>query len=445
MKTSFAETFLTFCDLSPPAAPSLAQQADALRKGLGRAAQWASRGQLAETVLLEACLHDQRYDMQVAERRGIWLWQMIQAMQAVERFRTPILDALRTFPDQRSALQLCELARHFAEAGDERFRKRLYEILEQQPIADWSALGEDEVVSLDGEAGFLFAARLRGRQLFTREWEWDDTALLQNASTKFGEARINELLSAPSDEAMSRFERGRRQHVEQRAEKEPLPTWRDRVRAIRPSEIISRAHSRDSGYGQFRAWGMHAEESDLTTVLQELWTTEPAPALANLLAVFANRALPQFDARLIDLCRHEDKLVRRRAYTALAMNAHPLVRSFALEHLERRVSEALVVGLITHNYEPGDEHRLLAALEMPNDEDELHALLMDAAKLLETNPTADCSQLATTVYAMTPCENCRFFALRLLNGQQAIPQWMREECRHDSAEDCRKLAVLGDE
>lgn len=440
-----AEIFLKFCDLSPPAMPSIVQQGDALRKGLGRAMQWALRGQLAEEVLLEACLHDQRYDMQVAERRGNWLWQMIRVLQAAERFPMPILDALRTFPDQRSALQLCELAQLFAAAGDERFRSRLYEILEQQPIADWSALGEEEIVSLDGEAGFLIAAGLRGRQLHARAWDWEDTLLLERAIEQFGEHRVDELLDNATDEPLSKLLQGWRQHVRQQAERKPVPASRARMRAIAASEIISRAHSGNAGYGQFRSWGMHADESDLATVLQQLWTTESVSALANLLGVFANRALPQFDAHLIDLCRHQDEVVRWRAYTALAKNTHPLVRRFALEHLERAVSEGPVIGLFTHNYEAGDEHRLLEAMVLPSDEDQLHALLMDSAELLEANPTADCSQLATIVYASTPCENCRFFALRLLDGQQVIPQWMREECRHDSAEDCRNFVELAKE
>ena len=99
-----------------------------------------------------------------------------------------------------------------------------------------------------------------------------------------------------------------------------------------------------------------------------------------------------------------------------------------------------MVALFVNNYRHGDEHRLLAAVELPDDECELHWLLMDVIKVLEKNPEADCSRLGVIGYASTPCENCRFYAARLLLSQHVAPAWLIEECRYDSAEDCRALA-----
>ena len=125
---------MQFTDFSPPATPSLDQQRDALKKGLGRAMQWAVRGVLDDDPLLQACLRDGRYDTQLEEMRGQWLWKMVQAVDAVDRFRVPILHALYALSDDRNAEQLCELASCFAVTGDETFRKRLYEIVEERPI-----------------------------------------------------------------------------------------------------------------------------------------------------------------------------------------------------------------------------------------------------------------------------------------------------------------------
>src|SRR5262245_63187426 len=103
---------------------------------------WALRGRLDDEPLLEACLRDQRFDGQVEGPRGGWLWQMIEAVGAREQFRVPILHALYDLADDRSAKQLCQLARRYAEAGDETFRTLLYEIVEQKPVADSPWLGE---------------------------------------------------------------------------------------------------------------------------------------------------------------------------------------------------------------------------------------------------------------------------------------------------------------
>ena len=80
-----------------------------------------------------------------------------------------------------------------------------------------------------------------------------------------------------------------------------------------------------------------------------------------------------------------------------------------------------LAGLFIKNYCQDDEQRILEAMESPDDACELHWLLMDVIKILEKNPEADCSRLGVIGYALTPCENCRFFAARLLLKQQAAP------------------------
>ncbi len=152
---------MKFADYSPPSVPALDQQQAALRKGLGRAWQWALGGCLDDTLLLEACLRDQRFDSQVEDPRAGWLWQIIEAVDARERFRVPILHAFYDLGDAGSGTHLCQLARCYAEAGDKTFRSHLYEIVEQKPVADAPWLGEEEIVTLDG-AG-LFVCRTGAR------------------------------------------------------------------------------------------------------------------------------------------------------------------------------------------------------------------------------------------------------------------------------------------
>lgn len=411
---------MKFGDYSPQSSPSPDQQRDALQKGLGRALQWALNGRLGDEPLLAACLGDQRFDVQVEDSRGDRLWRMIQAVGATERFRVPILHALYEFSDDGSASQLCELARCYAETGDEAFRTRLYEIVEQKPFADRPWLGEEEIVALDGEQAVLFAARIRGRGLSDREWEWDDGSLIDLAVKRFGEEYVCGLVEASSDEAVGRFRESWRRDVQRRAEQRQQGSHRERMVATPVDEII-RAAEAESKCFWFRGWGRHADEADLQTVLQRLWSTRKPKVIANLLKALSARAMPEFDTRLIELCRHSDEEIRRRAFTALAQNAHPLIREFALTELQRGVQDGSVVALFINNYRQGDEERILEAVEFPDDACEVHWLLMDVIKVLEKNPGADCSQLGIIGYASTPCENCRFYAARLLLNQQVLP------------------------
>jgi hypothetical protein len=431
---------VNFVDYSPPHSPSLDQQQDALQKGLGRALLWALGGCLNDKPLLEACLRDQRFDGQVEGPRGGWLWQMIETVGAWERFRVPILHALYELADDRSENQLCQLAQRYAEAGDETFRTRLYEIVEQKPVADIPWLGEEEIVTLDGEQAFLFAARVRGMSLAGRKWEWDDDWLTDLAVERFGEEQVRRLMESSSDDAVKRFRDHWQENKHTQAGQGQHGSHRERLAATPVDEVL-RAAEGGSKCFWLRGWGINADKPALLTILQRLWSVSDPKVLANLLRVFSARALTEFDPRLIELCRHCDEEVRRRAFQALEQNAHPLIRQFALTELRKGMRDGSVIALFINNYRQGDEQRILEAMEFPDDECELHWLLLDAIKVLEKNPEADCSRLGVITYASTPCETCRFYAAQILLNQQVAPEWLNEECRHDSSEDCRAFAA----
>ncbi len=341
-------------------------------------------------------------------------------------------------PTSVSAHQLCELAGLYAATGDEAFRTRLYEIVEGRPFADEPTLGETEILALDGESAFVFAARVRGQALLSREWEWDDGSLVDSAISQCGEPELRNLLEASPDAAVRRFRDAWVAHRQKSAEKTQIQSHRESMRAV-PVEEIFRAAEGDTKCYWFRGWGMHASEPELQAVLQRLWTVREPLVIWNLISVFAARALPEFDARFIEFCRHDDGEIRHKAFHALRKNADPRVRALALAELQEGLRDGYVAGLFINNYQQGDERLILDALELPEDACELHWLLTAVNDVLENNTEADCSQLGVIVYALTPCENCRFHAARRLHQQQRTPAWLREECQFDSAEECRKL------
>ena len=401
--------------------------------------QWALAGKLQDTPLLGACLHDQRHDMQVEDSRAGWLWQLIQAVNGVDRFRCPILDALTKLPDSRSAYQLCELAYFYAAMGDEPFRTRLYDIVQQKPLSNSPRLGEEAILRLDGKSGFLFAAEVRGDLLAERAWEWDDGSLIYDAVEQVGEAQIEGLLKNATDKSVKRFHEEWIREKAWKAGRKRRPSHKEVMQAIPVDEIIAEAEKERPAIGLFRGWGMHAPEDDLNAVLRALWSAERPKVMVNFLRIFSNRPLPVFDPRLIGFCSHRDEDVRRWAFKALEMNAHPLVREFAIANLAQGLGNRPFIALLIRNYAKGDEARILKAMQLPEDVDELHWLLMDIIKLLENNDEADPSTLALVAYAHTPCENCRFDAVRILHSHNLAPEWMAEECRYDSLEECRCL------
>lgn len=122
------------------------------------------------------------------------------------------------------------------------------------------------------------------------------------------------------------------------------------------------------------------------------------------------------------------------------MNSHPSIREFALGLLKQGTCES-VVSLFERNFSEGDENCILDALQLSEEPFERHGLLLDVIKVLEANSEANCEQLGVVAYFETPCQNCRFYAARLLHGVNVSPDWLVEEAHLDSEEDIRKLFV----
>ncbi|QDV19655.1 hypothetical protein Pan153_43210 [Gimesia panareensis] len=436
---------MKFFDVSPPPVPTPAEQRDALTKGLGRARRWAERGVLTKAPLVEACLQDLRYDHMCEAPRGDWLWEIINAAGFRNEIRVPLLHALYDLSDPENARQLCKLAQHYAASGDAAFRDLLYQIVTQKPLAaaDYDFLGESELLALEGERGFLCAAKSRGAQLKHIDWDWPEESLLREAGKLIGETRIRELLSSTSDPDLNRFFESWQQQLREKAERKQQKQGHRKKQQRQQTDKISVETVLEAARGEtqcywFRSWGLQAAPAELNVVLQALKSSKEPAVLINLIKVFSNRALPEFDSRLIELSQHPDPELQRRAWVALANHSHPKIREFANLQLNEN-QHAFLCSLFIRNYQSGDEDRILAALTLPEDAWERHSVLSDLIEVLKENPTADRSRLATIIYRFTPCEICRYKVVQLLKEQSVIPDWMTEECRFDSYADTRTL------
>jgi hypothetical protein len=424
---------------APPTAPTLPQQQEALRKGLGRAVVWARAGLLDHALLFEACLHDQRYDHQIESARSSWLWEIILACRVVDRFRGPLLEAFTRLPED-SAVQLCGLARHYA-TSDADFRARLYEVVRTKPIPTMDWLGEEDLIALDAEAGFVFVAGVRGDRLDREPWESAHTSLMTDAIERWGRERTVRLLEASNACGARRF-LDTWLLTETEPETDATPSHGERMRAISVADILTVAAGTQDRCIWFRGWGRHAADDDLRAVLDAVLGETDPHRLVRLLRVFLGRPMPEFDVRILDLTRHQDTDVRDVAIQVLEPNTHPVIRSFGLELLAASDRVAEAVGLFIHNYSPGDETRIRAA--MPSvPEDDLHWTLRDCEKVLHANERADPLPLGLFVYRHTPCGHCRESVAELLHRRGVLPGWVRDELRFDAYEDGRKLAATG--
>ncbi len=422
----------------PQDRPTLEQQQDALRKGLGRCHQWSVSGILNHEALLHACLNDLRYDRQCNEPRSDWLWSLMLAAGTVESFRETILAAWLAPLDNATAVQLCGLAYHFAHAGDERFRVRLREIVRENILGDADTFGEEELMRLEGRGGLLFVTEHRGLRLCEREWGSDDLWTTKDAVNLFGAESVTAWLEASTDTAVVRF---REAWAKRRSETSPVTdfgaAWEEQWKRLDVSDILAEAEKAAPQSGLFRGWGAQADERSLAAIAEKLPSIERTESLRLLLQVFAMRQCAEVIPPAIALFEHEDYQVRQRAFRALERNTSHEVREFALRELQPHGAWLEAVGLLVRNYQDGDESRIEEVLEVPEDLEDSHSLFMDVLKLLRENATADARRLALAAYFHTPCTFCRQAAAELLQERGLAPEWLSSECLHDCDSTCR--------
>lgn len=416
--TPTKESPLEFRDFSPPTSPTFAEQSDALAKGLGRAMQWAMAGKLDDAALHHACTHDLRFDRQCEDSRTPWNWTLLEAAGAVERLRDPILSSAIAVVDERDVGSFSEIAYEYAIRGDEAFRRQLYTFC---ALDDCLTAGE-LIIKLDDATGLLFVARQFGKHTDPDE-QWMCGSLLSSAEEKMGTERVDQVLSAAENPSVLQF---RDTALEFRGYLQSTPRSPERPSV---EDVIDVAES--VGPRNYRRWGHSATVEELNEIAAQLLTATNPKTLQTYLSVFSNRAFPVFDPKLLELCDHEDDMVRWKAFVAIEMNSHPSIRALAEKYLLEGICSRTSASLFKRNFRAGDEVRLLEALQPPDESNQLHWLLSTIEDVLELNPEANSAKIGIAAYAIQPCSNCRGSVAKLLTNRNCAPQWLREECRFD--------------
>ncbi|WP_437200974.1 HEAT repeat domain-containing protein [Planctomicrobium sp. SH664] len=414
---------------APSESPTAEQQQQALKQGLGRAMQWARRGNLDKSLLLKACLSDGRYDKQTELSRGPWLWRLITASGADKHIEMPLLDALRHLSSDSDGPQLLDLASAYAQAGSEQFREELNRIARERGSEFLQYYAQKKLLQLDELPALLSIAQQRGEELQGRDWNSDDDLIIGFACKQFGDQAVRKLFAESGSLAVTRFADGW-QHAESRPPEcmESFPV--DDIASLTLDEIMRTSPVEGAQGFRLTRWGVRASLPELSAIARKLMRSDDPVVLKTLLRVFASRPLPEIDPRMIDLCRHPDAELRERAIRALGENRDSRIREFALGELDRGTGGDLI-RLLVRNFQREDEHRICDGLSLPHHEDERHRVLSDIVDLLEQNPESACLRLALAVYASTPCSVCRAHVVQLLQKQGEVPDWLAEEFQDD--------------
>ncbi len=131
--------------------------------------------------ITQAALTNDAYDAQSEGDRAAYVARLIDLSDQKENIVDCILQALMTEQQDGWALdQLFELAKGFAQQGNQRARQAIYERYHQKVIDGFSWCGQDAIIELDGMEGLKYVAEMRGKALRSNPQDWEDSFLVDS-------------------------------------------------------------------------------------------------------------------------------------------------------------------------------------------------------------------------------------------------------------------------
>jgi hypothetical protein len=414
--------------------------------GLGRAILFLQQHDASpyRDAILQACLHSTAYDPQVEGSRAAYMFDIISLTGEEPFYREQILAALsHSEPsDSWDENQLFHFARLFAQGGDAQARQVMYDKFTRNAAAGYTT-GATDVIELDGIDGLLFVADRLGERLLADEDTWEADYLLGVAKEHSGEEQTTLALNqaAATNPRIAAFVQVADSQAARDAQRGKKRFDLSELGYDEIKRVILDREQRAPRYEMIR-WGQHAANQDLERAAQDLLSEQDTERLIAYLRIFRRRKFPLDHSRLLDLARHENDQIARDALAALEQIEHPTVRALGLRMLKASERVGNAVDLFVRNYQEGDYKILEPALDRTLESEQLHGFGFGIVDIFKAHPSSAAVEVLTKLYEYGPCSGCREDYVNCLIKLEALPDWMREECRHDANFDLREKFAL---
>ncbi|MEN8151900.1 MAG: hypothetical protein ABFS86_18945 [Planctomycetota bacterium] len=420
--------------------------------GLGRAIRWVDAHGDAEhrEFLSRTCLVETAYDHQVEGSRAGYIHELLTRTPDPAFYRDLVLGAVRAVEGNGCDDEfLLKMAWQFTDGENDEFREVLYEKANSDLDA-WE-LALQQIVVLDGIPGLLKVARERSSTGPYRGW-WPVEDLIgfrdgrDGAEERLAKARRD----CPELDVM--LAEGPDEEPATRAEIEPGMPWPEIRSLLSVPESLQPY--------QMRFWARGADEAELTLAAEELIACpEDDPRrIRRLIQAFSDVSFPGPLDRILSWARgirpypesagrpESPEFLAHSAAKALARTVGPEVRAFGLELVERGLRLDVAAECLRRNFEDGDWEILADLARRKLDPDETHWLTkaIDSAFTDCEEPDPEAVPALLACYERNPCSFCREMIVRDLDAADAVPDWMREECRDDACDELRDWAESGE-
>lgn len=410
-------------------------------------------------LILHACGHLTAYDTQCESGRPQYLYDIIHATGDPEFYAARTRDMLNSNDKTLYHAQLYGLCGLLARnGGDVASRRAVYERFASNPAGEYRD-GAEAIVDMDGVAGYRFIADQLLRAPLDAEDDWEEAYLLQQFEAHLADVGTPNAVwdAAATDAAFAEYLAGVREKrarwtARRNEPAKPRPTYQEIRTAIDdpeeniapfPQDSKADGEKRPSSAAQRHRWqliGRRCAPDVLDRVAADLLTEHDRDRLLKLTQIFQTQPFFLAIDRLLDLARSPDTDLRSAARDALSNVHHPRIRALALEIAADEPLDAVL--LLQHSATVADAHLIAEIASAEYSDDDHHRIGFIIRQVVATLSTPAFASALIHVYDNGPCTMCRYHTVERLLAMDHLPDWIRDECRHDAYVPTRQLVGL---
>ena len=410
---------------------------DSLKRGTGEAYLIAKENATIDfsTYVIKGALRNYAYDGQSEPSRAQYIFDLYSFSDKKDKIRKAIINGLATEQeDTWSLTHLFDLAKLFAQQGDQEMRKAIYDRFCNNPIegSDW--VGYSEILELDGLQGLIFIAEKFGKFIEQNPDDWLDDWIIRYFQEENPDLEVTKILENRATENkyiriyLDNIKRTKSSQEEHKSKPIKYNDIIDEVLNSKPFISFSRKRN--------------LSEVEVIEIADQLINETEKSKIEKLLGIFDYYKFPLDSEVILNFAKLKKSSKNRLVDNAIDALKHlksKAIREFALEKIKNSKNPIDYLEILTSNYQSGDFKIFTEIATETNNEHKIENLAGIFTELFKINKTKECKDPLEVLYNKMNCGIHRNGIIEILIENEVLSDKIRNEIIFDSDLETRKL------
>jgi len=383
--------------------------------------------------IIKVCLKNYTLDGQSENSRGFYLYEIINQSNQREEIKLAIFKGLNKGEgDTWDLTQLFDLVKFFAQDGDKKAKKIIYNKYLNHPLKDSDWLGEDEILELDGLNGLKFIAEKKGMYLKKNPDEWEDEQILNN----FQEDN-------PTINVWSELKKESKYNLNIKHFLKEIEKNKELIHTnIRPTisyiNVVAKVLNNQSYHKPQRKF----TKNDLIALANQLKVEKNTKNIEKLLWIFRSNKYPFNSEFLLHLAQKKANSTNRIVSYSIECLQHiesENIRKFVLNKLKTTSRPEYYTIALKSNYKEEDNLLLKEIAEKIQNIYRIENLAFSYVDIYQSNHTIGCKEPLEVIYNKLTCGIHRYEIVKILKENRVLSEKINNEIKYDSYKETREL------